>query len=171
MNKKLLSLIISLCLITAPLYGCSSKNENQQNEQQSTVQSANTDEELLANVINEIYSKIDNPSLSDATDDMLQELFFLNPDDVESYAVRYTDFKYGVSDVMIIKPKADKKQNVVSSLETRKKTRIAECENYDIHNSYEIAQKAEIYERGGYVIMLMLEDNASAKKIIERYIV
>lgn len=172
MSKKIIAAVLSVCMFILPLFGCSSKNsDNVSDSNSQNVQTAESDEELLATVINEIYSEIDITSLSDATDDILKEQFYLNPDSVESYAIRYTDFKYGVADVMIVKPKEGKKQDILTSLETRKQSRISECENYDIHNSYQIAQRAEIYERGGYVIMLMLEDNEAAKKIIEQYIV
>lgn len=173
MSKKLMALLLSVCMFILPICGCSSdkNSDNNSGESSSSVQTAETDEELLATVINEIYSNIDITSLSDATDDVLKEQFFLDPENVESYAIRYTDFKYGVADVMIVKPKEGKKQDVLNSFETRKQSRISECENYDIHNSYQIAQHAEIYERGGYIIMLMLEDNDSAKKIIEENIV
>lgn len=173
MNKKITALILSICMGIMPLYGCASAEKEADDKalSSSQVTTAESDEELLGDVINEIYADIDNVSLSDATDKALNDLFFINPDDVVSYAIRYTDFKYGVADVMIVKPKEDKKQAVLDSFDTRKRTRIAECENYDVHNAYQIAQHAEIYERGGYIIMLMLEDNDAAKKIIEKHIV
>ena len=52
----------------------------------------------------------------------------------------------------------------------RKDDRIREFVNYDVYNSSAIAENAVIFERGGYVVMLMLEDNDSARRIIERYI-
>ena len=43
-------------------------------------------------------------------------------------------------------------------------------DRYDVYNSASIAENALIFERGGYVVMLMLEDNDSARSIIEKYI-
>ena len=174
MNKKLTSIFLCICICISMFVGCSQNNGSDKQTKESgdtAIQTAETDEELLATVINEIYRNIDITSLSDATDTALKELFFINPEYVESYAIRYTDFKYGVADVVIVKPNPSYKQDILDAFESRKQSRISECKNYDIHNSYQIAQKAEIYERGGYLIMLMLEDNESAKKVIEKYIV
>lgn len=51
-----------------------------------------------------------------------------------------------------------------------KTTGFWEFVNYDVYNSSAIAENAVIFERGGYVVMLMLEDNDSARRIVERYI-
>ena len=59
---------------------------------------------------------------------------------------------------------------MLSALRERRDDRIREFENYDVYNSSAIAQGALIFERGGYVVMLMLEDNNSARAIIEKYI-
>lgn len=62
------------------------------------------------------------------------------------------------------------KENVTNSLKERKDDRIREFSNYDIYNSTQISENAVIFERGDYVIMLMLEDNTTAREIIEKYI-
>ena len=89
-----------------------------------------------------------------------------------SYDIRYADGKYGAADVAIIRVKDGKAGEVMDSLENRKDDRISEFRNYDVYDSYDIAFKAEIYQEGELVIMLMLseDDKAKAKEIIDYYI-
>ena len=98
-------------------------------------------------------------------------------DDVEKAYVRYVETDFGADDVYIILPKDGEDENgnshhenVLAALRERKDDRIREFVNYDVYNSSAIAENAVIFERGGYVVMLMLEDNDSARRIVERYI-
>ena len=43
-------------------------------------------------------------------------------------------------------------------------------EEYDVLGSHRIAEEAQIYQYGSYLIMLMLEDNSAAAEIVQRYI-
>lgn len=169
MIKRVFCLFFALVVMAVPLAGCSSSSEKDSSALEESSQQ--TTQEKLSEVINAVYANVENSTLADATDQILEEEFFLDPEDVEEYAIRYTDFRYGVSDVCIVKPAEGKKQDILDAFTSRQQARMAECENYDIHNSYAISKGAEIYERGGYVIMLMLPDNESAKKIIEQYLV
>ena len=55
-------------------------------------------------------------------------------------------------------------------MKKRQEERIREFTDYDIYNSTEISENALIFNQGGYIIMLMLEDNQAARTIIEEYI-
>lgn len=49
-------------------------------------------------------------------------------------------------------------------------SRVKEFENFDIYNSYRIAQDAVIFEQGEYVVMLMLDDTETARAVINRHL-
>lgn len=111
------------------------------------------------------------------TEEQLESVVGLNLDDVEKAYVRYVETDFGADDVYIILPKDGEDENgnshhenVLAVLRERKDDRIREFVNYDVYNSSAIAENAVIFERGGYVVMLMLEDNDSARRIVERYI-
>ena len=89
---------------------------------------------------------------------------------VEEYYVRYSSGRYGLADVFILRPFHNDYDSVRESLETVKLDRIRKTEDYDILGSHRIAQEAQIYQYGSYLIMLMLEDNTAAAEIIQRYI-
>lgn len=89
---------------------------------------------------------------------------------IEDYYARYSSGRYGLADVFIIKPYASDYESVRECLETVKRDRIRKTEDYDILGSYRIAQDTQIYQYGAYLIMLMLEDTATAADIIQRYI-
>lgn len=120
--------------------------------------------------LDEIYKTCDTMGVSAADDQILQDKFFIDTAYLDEYYVNYADGRYGVCDVFILKPKQDNVLQVRESLEQIKLSRAKEFENYDIHNSYQIAQDAQIFEQGGYLIMLMLDDMDGARVIIDRYI-
>ena len=91
--------------------------------------------------------------------------------------MRYVETDFGADDVYIILPESGEdengvshRENVLSALRERKDSRTREFANYDVYNSTSIAENAIIFERGGYAVMLMTEDNDLARKIVERYI-
>lgn len=122
------------------------------------ISQASEEPEDLTSVLDRIYNSVTVEDLMDADDTALTDLFHLAPELVQEYAARYSSGRYGVADVIIIKPVEGQTEAVIEALETRRNDRIAEFENYDIHDSLRISKEAEIFTRGDYVIMLMLAD-------------
>lgn len=126
----------------------------------------------------EIYTGMsDRIGLVEPSKNQVRDVVGLNLEDVEAYYIRYVEGDFGASDVYIIKPKdgvdeegKSHKDNVTNALKERKDSRIREFSNYDVYNSTKISEDAIIFDRGGYVIMLMMEDNDAARAVIERYI-
>ncbi|MBR5310293.1 MAG: DUF4358 domain-containing protein [Oscillospiraceae bacterium] len=129
-------------------------------------------------VVDGIYAKIDISRLTSSSvsiiDDKttLTEQYYLNLDNIITYEVRSADGKYGVADVIIIRPKEGFANEVMDALEMRKDDRINEFLNYDVYDSYAIALEAEIYQAGELIVMLMLSDEnkAVAKELIDYYL-
>ena len=120
--------------------------------------------------LEEIYQDVTVEDLYDADDETLMEKFFIDPAMLESYQVRYASGRYGVADVFILQPFEEDLPQVREQLEQVKLNRAREFENYDIYNAHQIAQEAPIFEQGGYLVILMLEDAEAARRVIDQYI-
>ncbi len=120
--------------------------------------------------LEEIYRESDVRGVGQASKSAMENKFFFNLEDLDVYYVRYASGRFGVADVFILKPAADKTPKVREALEQVKINRIKEFENYDIYDSLRIASDAEIFEQGDYLVMLMVDDMEAARKIIDHYI-
>lgn len=177
--KKAVSLLMAAVLCTGIFSGCEALDTTLPDEEET--QEAIETRKAQANpqkALEQIYSDLGKRiGLVEPTEEQLESVVGLNLDDVEKAYVRYVETDFGADDVYIILPKDGEDENrnshhenVLAALRERKDDRIREFVNYDVYNSSAIAENAVIFERGGYVVMLMLEDNDSARRIVERYI-
>lgn len=177
--KKTVSLLMAAVLCTGIFSGCEALDTTLPDEEET--QEAIETRKAQANpqkALEQIYSDLGKRiGLVEPTEEQLESVVGLNLDDVEKAYVRYVETDFGADDVYIILPKDGEDENgnshhenVLAALRERKDDRIREFVNYDVYNSSAIAENAVIFERGGYVVMLMLEDNDSARRIVERYI-
>lgn len=175
MNKKFI-LAFAILMIGLLLFCGCSKNPNQKAEEDNMTE---MDYEMvdLSAVADMIYKESDvddiiRKSIKVVTDEtILSEQYYLNLDNVIDYEIRSADGKFGVADVAILRVKEGKAEEVMTSLELRKDDRITEFSNYDVLDSYEVAQDAEIYQSGELVVMLMLnkESRETGMRIIESF--
>ena len=94
------------------------------------------EEEAAAQALEEIYETVDVRGLAFANRDLLKNKFFINPDYLEEFHVKYASGRYGVADVFLLKPYPEYRADVRESLEQVKVSRVKEFENFDIYNSY-----------------------------------
>ena len=113
---------------------------------------------------------IDMKEITADDDTLMEETLNFDLWEIEEYYVQYSSGRYGIADVYIIKPYSEDYDSVRENLEQIKANRIQETESYDVLDSHKIAQNAQIFQYGSYLIMLMLEDNEAAASIIEKYI-
>ena len=177
--RRLAALLLAVLTCMGMLTGCEAldtslpSEEEEQESIETRVAQANPKKALEV-----IYSQLGKRTgLIEPTEEQLASEVGLDMDTVQQAYVRYVDGNFGADDVYIVLPKDGEDENgksyreqVLSALRERRDDRIREFENYDVYNSSAIAQGALIFERGGYVVMLMLEDNNSARAIIEKYI-
>lgn len=172
MLQKLLALALSLTLCAASLTGCDQQQE-QETPQDGSSQTQ-TDEARPETAIKRIYStlEISSEHLVNPTQQEVTDLIGLDMEDVEEYYIRWLDPDFGASNVYIVKPREgeEHKENVLNALKEHRDDMIRKFENYDVFDSTAISENALLFERGGYVVMLMLADNDTARTIIERYI-
>ena len=116
-----------------------------------------------------IYDSLEEYEAQPLTDWRLEEKLGIRQSDVEGYYGKISNPNSGLCDVVIIRPKPETREAVRLSLGKYIERRIAQFKDYDILNAYAIAQGAVAFEQGDYVILLMLQDNESARNIIDRY--
>lgn len=148
------------------LSGCQHASPSGPDFASESIQYATSEPESLAGVLEQIYQTIDLKGLQDASSEDLSELFHLEADRIDDFAVRFSNGRYGVADIAILRPEPEYQEEALSALKQRQEDRIAEFENYDIHDSLRIAQEAEAFIRGDYVILLMIDDIETARRII-----
>ena len=167
MKKKLIALLAALSLALLP--ACSTQPPPDEEEAAPAAAEVHAVVADPEGALEEIYADIDIKEIETADDNLMQSLGF-DLWNVEEYYVRYSSGRYGLADVFILRPFHNDYDSVRESLETVKLDRIRKTEDYDILGSHRIAQEAQIYQYGSYLIMLMLEDNTAAAEIIQRYI-
>ncbi|MBP1582233.1 MAG: DUF4358 domain-containing protein [Oscillospiraceae bacterium] len=177
--KHMISLLLVLLLIFS-LSACSSAAEEAE-DSPSSAQTEETEQGSKAvenmakpnpqGALEEIYAQLDRSTgLVDATDAELRDVMGFDLETIEEYYVRYMETDYGASDVYIIKPKEGEENSVREALKDWQESRIRAFSGYDIYNSTAISENAVIFQRGDYLVMLMLEDNDGARSIIEAHI-
>lgn len=118
-----------------------------------------------------IYADLDKDmGLRKANDEDMADVMGFDLEAIDAYYVRYMASDFGASDVYIIKPKEEMTETVRKDLKEWQEHRIREFMEYDIYNSTAISENAVIFSRGGYLVMLMLEDNDAARAVVEEYI-
>lgn len=169
------ALCVALVLL---LGGCGSKDESDGIEVKIDNTAASYDELDLQAIADEIYDSLDISevildSVERITDEeVLEDQFYLDPDDVVSCEVRAANGDFGVADVCLVVAKEGAADRVAESLEQRKDDRIAEFSAYDVYDSAQIALNADVAQMGRLVVLLMLDEDGqtSAKEIIESYL-
>ena len=172
--KKLLALVCAAA-VALGLPGCGQKAEStptsslHQDAVLPLVDQADPEQAMEA-----IYAEVEIRDVQQADDQILLEKFFIDPSQLESYTVWYTSGLYGIADVFILKPLPGAGEQELAilreQLEQVKLNLSREVENYDIYNASQIVQEAPIFEQGGYLIMLMVEDTDAARRVIDQYI-
>lgn len=177
--KKWISLVLAAIFCVGTFAGCSALDTSlpPQETQQKSKQTKSKKKTDPQKAIEQIYASLGKRSgLIEPTPEEIEKIGF-DMENISQAYVRYVETDFGADDVYIFLPKdgEDKdgtayRDKVLADLKERKEERMREFENYDVYNSTSIAANAVIFERGSYVVMLMLEDNDAARRIVERYI-
>lgn len=171
--KRLLALVCAAAAVVS-LAGCGQNGAVQPEELPEGANLPLVEEADPQRAVEEIYQSVEIRDVQAADDQTLLEKFFIDPAQLESYVVWYTSGLYGIADVFILQPPSDSDaQDLAILREQLEQVRLnisREVENYDIYNAYQIVQEAPVFEQGGYLIMLMVEDTDAARQIIDQYI-
>ena len=179
--KKMAALLAAM-MFSLSLFGCEALDTTlppQETQEQTAQAKSEKNTAKPQRALEQIYSQLGKRIglVEEPTAEQIAAVVGLDAKDYEQAYIRYVETDFGADDVYIVLPKEGKdeegvshRENILSQLRERKDFRTREFANYDVYNSASIAENALIFERGGYVLMLMLEDNDSARSIIEKYI-
>ena len=168
MYKKIIFIfMISISVIlTGTSCGKSEKNTDSYKSSSEKTVSQNNPKKALE----EIYKFVEIKGVEDGDKAFVTETLGIDESYFSKFYIKKTDAKYGVADVYIIEPTKGNTDKIVRALTSFRDRRALECKDYNIYNSYEIVQNAQIIARGEYIVMLMLEDTESAEEILKEYI-
>jgi len=168
--KYLISLLLAL-LLTFSMTACGSAEEPESPSEELPAEETMITEADPQAAIDEIYIDFERTNgLRNATYKEVEDVMGFDLDTIEEYYIRYMETDYGASDVYIIKAKEGQEETVRQAMKDWQEARVRTFIGYDIYNSTSISENAVIFQRGDYLVMLMLEDNDSARTIVEKYI-
>ncbi|MPN32436.1 hypothetical protein SDC9_179914 [bioreactor metagenome] len=118
----------------------------------------------------DIYFNVDMLGLKDVTPEDL-ELDFDVPRSIYSGAYgKYTDGRFGIADVIILQPRPGREDECREALQNVKLLRMDFFKKFDVYGAYDLAESGQVFYRGGYYILLMIEDSDQVRSILEQYI-
>lgn len=168
--KYVISLLLAL-LLTLSMSACGSTEATESSSEELPAEETLITEADPQAAIDEIYAGIERTNgLRNASYKEVEDVMGFDIDTIEEFYIRYMETDYGASDVYIIKPKEGQEEIVRQAMKDWQEARVRTFIGYDIYNSTSISENAVIFQRGDYLVMLMLEDNDSARAIVEKYI-
>lgn len=169
MQKFIMMLACIIVMIMFVLQGFSPKY-NLPSFQEQGQQANESDDAGPQQALTEIYFNVSIMGVADATPERLETDFGIDSSHYLGVWGRYTDGRFGAADVIIIQPRYGMEQEVREDLQTIKLARMSLFKNYDIYNSYSLAENGTIIERGDYIILLMIDNKETVTEILNSYI-
>ena len=169
-----LALLAVSCSGNGGSSGSSSQTSSQSSSQSSSQTSSQAPAEELDGdaLLEEIFQDLDLMGVMEVDDTVMADLLNIPGEYYDSVWGRYSLARFNIGEAFIVKP-SDKEgaaQFVQEKLEEYRQSRMDTFENYNVGGDYEKARDALLYQRGDYVILLILEDNAPAQELIEERI-
>lgn len=151
--KKLISLLATAVLCTGLLAGCGSKDAAGASMEMKEGQSVKT-------VVDQIAEEIGLTMVAPIDEEMLKQISYIDPSDVEAYYGQITMANVSADNVIAIKAAPDKKDAVVEGLNKRLEDVQNSFAQY-LPEQYEKAMKGRVVEKGNYVFLLILGQESS----------
>ena len=120
--------------------------------------------------LTEIYFNVDVLGVQEVTSQVLVEDFGLDASHWTSVYGRYTNGRFGIADVFIIRPRPGHEDEVRECLETIKLSRMNLFRNFDVFGAYSLAENGSIFQRGDYYILLMIDNEEHVQEILRNYL-
>ena len=114
----------------------------------------------------DLYSDL---SLTPIDDAMLKDLYMVDPENVDSYVGEMSMINVQAFDILVVKAKEGKVEDVKASLEERKQNRISEFEFYPVNNNDENTKNALVLTSGDNAILVICDNYEEAQKILDEH--
>lgn len=152
--KKLLIAALALSLVLASLVGCSSPTTDPGTGTQSIVL---TEGATLQGIVDKINQEIGLQMPGPVDNQMLQDMFHINPADTVEYYGLFGMTMTTADNVVAVKAAPGKIETVVAGLEQRKEDVINSFAQY-LPDQHEKAQAGKVIQKGDYAFLLILGD-------------
>ena len=150
MQKRMFIRLVALLLLLQIFSSC----QNQKNKVQLREGESLTS---LINGIQSCFSDYEIPFHTTVDDETLQELFYIDPEDVEVYAGFYSRAITSSDNLLAVKAKEGKVENVVSGMQQRQEDIKRNFEEY-LPDQYEKACTGQIVTNGDFAVFILLGD-------------
>ena len=120
--------------------------------------------------LTEIYFDVDILGVEEVTSQVLVDRFGLDDSHWSSVYGRYTNGRFGIADVFLIRPRPGHEDEVRECLETIKLARMNLFRNFDVFGAYSLAENGSIYQRGDYYILLMIDNEDRVRELLRNYL-
>lgn len=161
MKKVLVSLLMAMVLGTT-LTACGSSNEGSKVEQGSGQELSMSVSDVVKKIEEAGYIRMPMP----IEEDMAKEVYFIDTDVVEEYAISKTGISPGSDFVMVVKAKDGKVDEAKANMQKALDGMVA---NAFYPDEKEAAENAKIEVKGNYVSLFILNEEvaADAQKLYE----
>ena len=173
--KRVFAFVLA-ALMTAALAGCgnsasssqagSSLSSHEESAASSVVESSQEESATAGTGMKDLYSDLSLTPIDDAT---LKDLYMVDPENVDSYVGEMSMINVQAFDILVVKAKKGKVEDVKAALEERKQNRISEFEFYAVNNNDENTKNALVLTSGDYAILVICDNYEEAQKILDEY--
>ena len=170
-HRKIWAAALSLSLLAVSCGGGGGSSASSSQSQSVSSQAEETPLDGGA-LLDEIYQDLELMGILELDETVMADLLNIPEEYYDQFWGRYSMARFNIGEVFIIQPSdlEGAGQFIQERLEEYRQSRMDTFENYNVAGDYEKARDALLYQRGGYVILLMLEDNSAAQALIEERI-
>lgn len=173
--RGVIGILLSVCMLLA-FAGCDSGEAASSEVQASSSEAIELTDEfyvdtfLMVDTLDAIYEAVPellSESVSQPTDEEIEEVLRLSLNYLDDYYIRYSSGSFGLADIYVLKPAKDHKYDLKEELEELRLRRIREFEQYDVYDALAIAENSEVLEMGTYLVLVMIEDAEGALELLK----
>lgn len=124
----------------------------------------------INDALNDIYYNVSIMGIQEATEESLAKDFGLDSSIFSEVYGRYTDGRFGIADVYIVRAAAGQEAAAREALITIRTARTSLFKNYNIYGASSLAEGGTIYSRGEYLILLMIDQSENVRATLNDYI-
>ena len=124
----------------------------------------------INDALNDIYYDVSIMGIQEATEESLAKDFGLDSSIFSEVYGRYTDGRFGIADVYIVRAAAGQEAAAREALITIRTARTSLFKNYNIYGASSLAEGGTIYSRGEYLILLMIDQSENVRATLNDYI-
>lgn len=160
--KKIFISVLAAVMIGATLMGCGAKDNNGTQVEQSNVKMSMSASDMTNKLVEADMVRMPMP----VDDQMANEIYHLNLDDVEEYGIAETGISPGNSAIIIVKAKEGKIDSVKESVDKILEDKIGKA---FYPEEEKVVKSSEVKVKGNYVSLFVLPQDQleEANKIYE----